>query len=163
MKPLDKCFKEIEERMIEAGEHKLHLDNAIRPILKIDNSIDYYKKKILELEDEKELELRKVSDLFELAMVSTHSLKNGYTVKVDNRYKIEIKNVRAFLGWLKVNADPENVLELFATGLKKTVIYKYASKEINNMRIRGEMEPKIDGLEIYDITYRKLTTKRNQK
>lgn len=162
-KPLDWAMEKIMEQDMEAKKYKPYLDKALRDVKLVDDKIDWYQRQIDEQEKIKQAKLNKISELFDLAMVSKHELPNGYTVKTDNRYKLEVQDVGAFLKWLKTNCEPQQVLEFFKDAIKVTKLKSFAEKQINEMRINGELSPEIDGLKIYDVTFRRLTTLTKEK
>ena len=49
-------------------------------------------------------------------------------------------------------------MEFLKDALKVTAIKSFCTTELNDQRINGVMEPKIDGIEIGAETYRRLTT-----
>ena len=163
MKPLDIAFEEFKAREMEAGKHKPYLDKALFEIEKIDEKINWFNEKAKQLEKEKQVKLSNLNELFDLAMVSKHSLKNGFTAKTDNRYKLEVEDTGAFLKWLKANCEPQEILKFFSDSLKVTKLKSFCEAKINEMRINGELAPEIDGVKIYDVTFRRLTTKKEVK
>ena len=157
---LDETVKEYRAMEIKAGEHTQYLDADLKEIQKVDNKIEWFKEKTKELEKDKQVLLNRLSETFDLAMVHSHSLPNGFAAKVDNKFKCEINDSGKFLKWLKVNCEPHEVLEFFQDSLKVTKVKDFCSKQINKMKINGYMEHeiKIDGIEFSDLTFRRLTT-----
>lgn len=161
-KPLDYAMDKIKEQDMEAGKHKPYLDAECKIVQNIDNKIEWHQSKIAELEKLKQAQLSKVSELFDLAMVHKHELKNGYIVKTDNRYKLEVQSVGDFLKWLKANVEPQDVLKFFEDAIKITKLKSFVEHQINLQRIEGELEPKVDGIKIFDVTFRRLTTTKRK-
>lgn len=162
MKIMDKTLIEIEEIMIERASKlnkmKPFLDHKLKEIQKIDNKLNWYQEKIKEIEKEKQKELDKMNDLLETAMVDTHKLSNGFGVKPDNKRKVEITNISDFLKWLKQNKTSSEVLSFFDDAIKLTKLKSFCEKESNEQRLKGIIQPKIDGVEFGDITFLRLTT-----
>jgi len=160
--PFDIACENVEEDMLKkAAETKRmapYLNEQLKKVQKVDKSIEWYENKIGELNKQKQNELAKMDDLLDLAMVSSHSLKNGYTVKPANSMKIKVVSTQKFLGWLKKNRTPLDVLLFFEGALKLANLKRFCEKEYNEQRLKGNMEPKVDGIEYGDITYRRLTT-----
>lgn len=149
----------------EANRHKPYLDKDLKEIEKIDNKIEWFQSKITDLEKEKQNKLANLAETFDTAMVTRHSLKNGYTALIDNRYEIKIDDTAAFLKWLKANCTPDEVLEFFTSSLKITSLKKFCSVQINKRVMQGmfESEIQIDGITIKDMQYRRLTTKKGKQ
>jgi len=164
---LDDCLDQIESDMLDQAvqQKKMNpiLDKQLWVVQKIDGKITWFENKLKELEEEKQLELRKMGDLLELAMKQTHELKNGYTVKPDNKRKLEVKNLGDFLKWLKINREPQDVFSFLEESIKKTSLTRFCNKEANNQRTNGELEPKIDGIKFGVVTYRRLTTENKKE
>lgn len=167
MKPMDEAIKNVEEYLVEKEatlkKNKPILDGKLYEIKKVDDKIEWHKEKIKELEEEKSEKVKRMGDLMEIAMVGKHQLKNGFGIKPDNRYKLEIKDKPAFFKWLKSNREPSEVLEFLVDGIKKTALKNFCEKEINDQRVRGIMNPEIDGIEIQSRTFTRLTTYRGKK
>lgn len=161
----EKILQQILKDHMEREGHTKHLDAALFKVKKIDDQIAWNEKRIKELEAKKQEELRRVNDIFELAVVTKHTLTNGYTVKVDNRHKIEITSVSDFLKWLKTNCKPQEVLSFFEDSIKLSKLKRFCDDKINQMKDEGkfESEIKIDGIKIIDVQYRRLTTETRKK
>jgi len=159
------ALRRLMENDLEAKKFKPYLDSAVKEVQKIDNKIKWFEDKIKEEETKKQIELKKVADLFELALVNSHQLTNGYKVMIDNKYNLEVHDVGAFLKWLKVKCEPQDVLEFFSTSIKKASLKTFCEKYINKGRIDGKFqsEIEIDGIKINDLTFRRLTTKEGKK
>lgn len=114
--------------------------------------------KISALKAEKEKELLEMDSLLDLAMVSTHKLKNGYKVRPGNRYKVEILDIGLFMKWLKTNKPPGEVFDFLKDAIKLTNLKDFCMREANIQRVNGELNPTIDGVEFGEMTYRKLST-----
>lgn len=155
MTKLDDVILEV---AVKEKQMKPILDNQLKIVKRIDGKITWFEDKIKELEIEKQHELRKMNDLLELALTGTHTLKDGYGVKPDNRRKITIKDVGLFMKWLKLNKTSTEVFDFFKDGIKIGSLKKFCDKEINLQRINGELSPTIDGIDFGEITYRRLTT-----
>ena len=162
-KAIEKVDKQLAEKAIAQNKAKPLLDRQLRAVEKADGLIKWYENKIKEAEEDKQKELMKMNDLLEMAEKSTHELKNGYKVKPDNKYYIQIKDVGAFMSWLKKNKTPDEVFEFFKDSIGKRALKKFCSKEINHQKECGIIEPVIDGIDFGDITYRRLTTTRRKK
>ena len=150
-KTLEKIQKEMQERKDELEKMRPHLDRHLKNLQMLDEGIT-------SLEEKKQKALLKMSEILDLAMVTTHSLTNGYTVKPSNKHKVEIVDIAKFLIWLKENKSPVEVMEFFKTGIKTTALKKFCEVEFNEQRIKGEMIPKIEGINFGNLTFRKLTT-----
>lgn len=155
---IDKAVKDIEDQELEAQKYEQILNRDAWAILRIDRNINYHEEKIKDLEKTKQDKIKLFNDKLELAVLSKWELDNGYTIKPDNRYNIEVEDTEAFLKWLKSNCKPEEVLEFFKDALKKSNLKRFAEKKINEQRLEGVMNPEIDGLYIKDLAYRRLTT-----
>ncbi len=154
-KPFDIACEDAEkfanERLAEQKRLAPFLNRNLFQIYNIDN-------KIKELEKVKQEKLEKLGELMDLAMVNTHSLKNGFTVKPDNKRKVIVKDIAKFMAWLKVNKKPQEVFDFFKDAMKISALKSFCEKEANDQRIKGIMNPEIDGVEFGEITYRRLTT-----
>ena len=110
-KPMDAAIEEIDKQMLEkeAKEKKMKplLDAQLRLIEKDDGLIRWHENKMKDVEQRKQAKLSKMRELLDLAMQSTHSLKNGYTVRPDNKRKVEVTDIGAFMAWLKKNKKPQ--------------------------------------------------------
>ena len=152
---LDFALKEIKDR---EEKNKPFLNSQALKIEKIDRQIKYYEDKIKSLEKSKQIELEVMQELFDTAVCSSHRLSNGYTVSISFSRKMKIENVQEFLLWMKQNCTPKEVLEFFEDSLKSTAIKKFVEKQCDLQRVKGEMEPKVAGVDIGDINFRRLTT-----
>jgi len=148
----------MEKDAAEKKKMKPYLDKQLWAIQKTDNKIKWFENKIKELEEEKQLQLKKMGEYLDLAMQSSHSLKNGFTVMPDNKRKVEVTNTADFLKWLKANRKPQEVMSFFEGALKLSNLKSFCNKEANLQTEKGTIEPKIDGVEFGEITYRRLTT-----
>jgi len=161
-KSIDESFKKVSKQMLNAAvenkKMKPILDKQLKEVEKIDNKIKWFENKIKEEEERKEKELRKMNDLLELAVKSTHKLSNGYTVKPDDKREFTVEDIGSFLKWLKANKSPIEVMEFLKTSMKKTALRSFCNEEANKQRIEGIIEPKIDGIILGQVTYRRLTT-----
>lgn len=155
---LDIAMEKVIRQMAASKEHQKILDNELRKVERIDKKIEWYKDKIAELEDQKQKELSRFGELLDLAMKSTHMLKNGYFIKPDDRRKVEVKDVPKFLKWLKENKEPQVVLEFFNDALKITNLKAFVDREANHQRVNGVVNPSVDGVDIGEITYRRFKT-----
>jgi len=149
---------------MEANKYEPYLKTEVEKVQKLDNKIKWFESKIKELEEEKQQQLRKTMELFDSAMVSKHILKNGYTVKVDDRYAMNILDTGKFLKWMKTNCEPHEVLEFFTNSLKVAALKKFCSQQVNKMRDDGKLgdEIVIDGIEILEKDFRRLTTEKRK-
>lgn len=154
-KPFDEFCEKLDKDMAYAD---IHLDNAARKVEKIDNQIEIYEMYIKREEKKKQVELSKFRDVLELAVKNDHTLPNGYRITYDNKRKIEIQNVGDFLRWMKNNCETSEVLEFFTDALKSTSIKKFVERKCDEQRANGIMEPKIDGIDLGQITFTRLTT-----
>lgn len=152
---LDFAMKEIKEREIKSAPF---LNKQAYKIEKIDKTIKYYEDKIKALEKSKQDELEVMQELFDTAVTTCHRLPNGYTVAISFSRKMKIENVQEFLLWLKQNCTPKEVLDFFDGALKSTAIKKFVEKQCDKQRIDGEIDPKVSGIDIGDINFRRLTT-----
>lgn len=150
---------EVIEAMKKAeDEARPYLDRQARIIMALDkrlNNLEVFKKNI---EEEKQKELEKMQDLMEAVPTIIHSLPNGYTVAYDHKRKMEVDNMASFLRWLKTNCEPHEVLSFFQDAIKSANLKKFVEKKCDEQRQAGVMEPKIDGIDIKEITFRRLTT-----
>ncbi len=145
---LEKALKEIAEKERKDARY---LEPKMRECEWID-------KQIVNLEAKKQAKLSEIEDLLEVVGKPSHRLKNGYTVKRDDKLKVRIKSTKDFLLWLKNNREPAAVMAFFEGALKLTALKKFCEKEYNRQRDNGVMKPKIDGVEYGEVTYRRLTT-----
>jgi len=166
---MDNALASVDAIMQKQNEQKEKfrpiLDKRLQKIEVVDKAIENLENIIKQKEEEKIMLLKDMENDMELAMVSTHTLANGYTVKPDNRFKIEINDIGAFMKWLKTTKTPDEVFDFFKTALKQTSVKRFVEKEINLQNTKGIISPEIDGVEIFDISYRRLTTeykRRNQ-
>lgn len=135
---------------------KPYLDKQLKKVQSCDLVIKKY-------EENKKNELAKMGELLDLAVVSTHSLANGYTVKPANKMKMHVKDIGEFMKWLKNNKTPSVVFEFFKDAMKITALKKFCENEFNDQRVDGNLEPKIDGIEFGELTYTRLTTYTKEK
>lgn len=142
----------------EKKEMEKFLIPQLRKIEKIDSLITWHEKKIKEQEVLKQVEIEKMRDLLDLAVMSSFSLKNGFTIMEDNRMNLEVTDVATFLKWLKQNCEPQEVLDFFANSLKKASLKRFCEKQFNKQREAGSMEPKIDGVNFGEQTFSGMTT-----
>lgn len=163
---IDKAYKDISEMMLKkaVAEEKMkpYLDKQLKEVEKIDNKIKWFEGKIKEEEAKKETEIKKMGELLDLAMKSSHALPNGFTVLPDDKREFKVIDAGKFLKWLKANVEPVEVMEFFKTSLKKTSMRSFCDKQANLQTEKGIMEPKIDGVQFGDITYRRLTTEKKK-
>lgn len=159
-KPLDIAVEKAEKILLGRAA----MENKMKPILdKKLKEIESLDIKIKNLEKQKQIELSNINELLDLAMVQTHALDNGFTVKPDNRYNLEVISIEDFMAWLKKNKKPQEVFKFFKGAMKILALKRFCEKEIADQRINGEIDPKIDGIVIGDMSYRKLTTIRKEK
>lgn len=128
-----------------------HLDEALKTIERMDI-------RIKESEEQKQKALNAYAELLDLAVVSSHTLKNGFTAKPDNRHKVFVKDKKAFMKWLKNNKSPDEVIDFICDSIGVTKLKRFCEKEFNDQRDKGNMVPEIDGIVFGDLTYRRLTT-----
>lgn len=161
-KPLDLACDEVDKLMLkEAAQKKKmtpYLDEHLMKIQAIDRQLNWNEKKKTELEKSKKALLSKMNELLDLAMVQTHSLRNGYKVKPDHKRKIVVKDITKFMMWLKKNKPPSEVFSFFKDSIKVAKLKSFCEKEAIEQGLGGELIPIIDGVDFGDITYRKLTT-----
>lgn len=155
---IDEAYEKVIKEMVARKENDKILDTELSKVEKIDKKIEWYEKKISELEAQKQKEIKRFSELLDLAMKTTHIKPNGYFIKPDDRRKVEVKSVPDFLKWLKVNKEPQVILEFFNDALKKTKLSEFANREANHQRINGVINPKIDGIDFGEIQYTKYKT-----
>lgn len=160
MKPLDAALEQIEKDKALA---KVHLDRQAIFVRAIDKKIAALEAQLKVLEAEKQAELMRMEDYMELALVNVHSLSDGYTVSYDHKRKVEIRNVGEFLRWLKAHCSTSEVLSFFDGAIKATSIKKFVEKKCDEQRSQGILDPKVDGIDIGDITFRRLTTFYKEK
>ena len=161
-KPFDVLVKKIHKEILEANKTlegaKPYLDTAAKKIQKVDNKIEWFEKQIKELEKEKQEKLGEFQELLDAAGTFGHTLYNGYTIRPDNRYKAEILDKQAFFAWLKKNRTPDEVLDFLGRAISATKLKNFVGAECDRQKERGIMEPQVDGVKIFDINYRRLTT-----
>lgn len=166
-KPLDiaveKAEKILLERAVTQNKMKPLLDKQLGKAEVLDKKISYHQTKIKELEEEKQKELSKLSELLDLAVLGSHALPNGYTAMPDDRRKIVVNSIGDFMKWLKVNKSTDDVFEFFEGAMKLTKLKRFCEEEVNRQRLNGEISPSIDGVEIGKVTFRRLTTKYKGK
>lgn len=157
---LDLAIENMEKDRKLAG---VHLDRQARVVQAIDRRMERLESQLEALEKEKQAELVKMLDFFDLAVVNHHSLPDGYTVSVDNKREIQIDDPAKFLKWMKENCEPQEVLEFFKDALKSTKLKSFITKQCNKQAVKGEIEPNVGGITIGDITFRRLTTHHQEK
>lgn len=154
LKKVDAILKDQEKKKKEALPF---LNSQAIAIRKIDDHITYYENKIKQLEESKQKELEKMNELFDAAVISYHIVGN-YKISSSLSRKMNIKDVPAFLLWLKKNCEPKEVLEFFTDAIKSTHLKRFVEKQADKQREKGIMNPTVDGIDLGDITYRRLTT-----
>lgn len=159
-KPLDKAMDDIQKNRDFAS---LHLDNQAAKVRAIDNVIKHHENKIAALEKTKQDELTKMMELMELGVVLTHTLQDGYTITYDNKRKTIIRDVKEFLIWMKHNCETSEVLQFFETAIKAANVKKFVEKKCDEQRANGIMNPEVGGIDIGELTYRRLTTLIKEK
>ena len=157
-KPLDLALETLKENAAKKGEMKPYLDTQLKAVQKLDNKIAWFENKIKEIEEDKQKELRKMNDLLELAVTTSHTLDNGYYVKPDNKRKVEVIDIGKFMKWLKTHKTSTEVFDFFKDAMKISKLKSFCDKEANAQRMNGELKPSIDGIDFGEITYRRLTT-----
>lgn len=155
MKDLDEAFNFIEKDRALA---KVHLDKQAIIVRALDRKIEALEAQKERLEKEKQAELSKMEAYMELAVINTHALPDGYTVTYDHKRKLEVKDAGEFLRWLKSHCTPSEVLSFFEGAIKSASLKKFVEKKHDEARSNGIMDLKIDGLNIGEITFRRLTT-----
>ena len=140
-----------------------YLNKKLWAIFKIDSKIKWFEKKIEELEAEKAKQVEEMDELLDLAVVTSFKLTNGFVIEPDNRHKLEIKDFKAFMLWLKKNYSPNNIMEFLEQNIKVTSLKRFCDRHLNQMRLKGEMNPTIDGIEIIDVNFRKLRTRMKKE
>ena len=143
--------KEFLEIQAEKDNMKPYLDKQLWHIHNLENKENFYK-------DLKQKSIDKMNDMMELGGASSHTLKNGFTIKPDNRFKIRIVDMAKFLQWLKNNKNPQEVMSFLEDAIKLGELKKFCCKEFNKQQLNGEILPKICGIEFGELTYRKLIT-----
>jgi hypothetical protein len=159
-KPLDIAMEDIEKNRAFA---KTFLDKQAIIVRSVDKKIEALEKQLKRLEEEKQRELTKMEEYMELGVVLTHTLPDGFTVTYDHKRKMEIRNVGEFLRWLKAHCKTSEVLTFFDGAIKATAIKKFVEKKCDEQRAEGILEPKVDGVDIKEITFRRLTTFYKEK
>ena len=159
-KPLDAALEEIEKNREFA---KIHLDKQAIIVRAIDRKLEALEEQKKRLEKEKQKELEKMQDYLELGLVLTHTLSDGYTITYDTKRKTGIVSVAEFLRWLKAHCSTSEVLHFFDDALKAAAIKKFVEKKCDEQRANGVLDPKIDGIDIGEITFRRLTTFTKEK
>lgn len=152
--------QKLDDVLSEIEEHKKILSPMLIDLKKVDDSIEYFENRLKEAEKIKQIKLKAINDIFELTALLEYSLPCGYKVKMGNKYKVDITSMPEFLKWLKANLEPQEVLRFFDGALKDTYVKNFASEWINRRKMKGEIDVKIDGLNIEGLTYRRLTTKK---
>lgn len=162
MKPLDKALEEVDKIMLEqaAQQQKMNpiLDRKLKELYRLDDSIKYFEGRIKIIEKEKKQKLDEMQNLLDLAMKSSHSLKNGYTVKPKSNRKMKIEDPEKFLRWIKKHKTPNEVMEFLSSALKLTNVKKFCEKEFDNQKEQGEIYPSVDGIRYGKETFTQLQT-----
>lgn len=159
-KPLDQAMEDIEKNREFA---KIHLDKQAITVRAVDRKIEALEKQLKRLEQEKQKELEKMMEYLELGVVLKHTLPDGYTVTYDHKRKVKINSVSEFLRWMKAHCKTSEVLTFFDDSLKAASIKKFVEKKCDEQRAEGVLDPKVDGIEIGEITFRRLTTFYKEK
>lgn len=159
-KPLDIAMDEIEKNRAYA---KTFLDKQAITVRAIDRSIEGLERQLKKLEADKQKELDKMQEYMELGVVLTHTLSDGYTISYDHKRKMKINSVSEFLRWLKAHCKTSEVLSFFDDAIKSASIKKFVEKKCDEQRAEGILDPKVDGIEIGEITFRRLTTFYKEK
>lgn len=152
---LDAAVKDKEDRLKEMRET---LDKVVKPVQAIDLRIEQQLKVIAKLEEEKQKALEKVRDAFELAIVNGHTLSNGYKVQFHGKRPIKVTNIKAFLGWLKVNVPAEEVATFLGAAIGSKELKKFVENYCDDMKLKGVIVPSIDGINLEEINFRRLRT-----
>lgn len=155
---LDKVLKEKENNL---KKWTPELNKQAHVIKRLDDTIEYHEKKIKLLEEQKKDELEKMQELFDSAVINSHTV-GDYKIYASLSRKMDIADVPAFLKWLKLNCTPDEVIEFFTDALKATNLKRFVERQADKQRLKGEMNPIIDGIDLGDITYRRLTTKKGK-
>lgn len=157
MKP--NLYNQVLNAMAKAKSDALpHLDKQANFILSLDKRLDNLELLKKKLEAEKQESLKAMEDLMEAVPVLIHSLPNGYTIAYDHKRKMQIDNMTSFLRWLKAHCQPHEVLSFFDGALKSASIKAFVEKKCDEQRCEGILDPKIDGIDLQEITFRRLTT-----
>lgn len=151
-------LKAIDDLIQKQDEARVYLDKQARVIESIDKRIMHAEDHLKRLEEQKQVELEKMQDFFDLAVTNKHVLPNGYTVRVHGKRPMKVTDPQAFLKWLKVNSNPKDVAEFFAEALKSTSIQKYVEKFCDEERLKGNLKPTVDGVDIEAVKFRRLKT-----
>jgi hypothetical protein len=160
-KPLDQAMDDIEKNRAYAA---LFLNKQAIKVRSVDKRIEAIEKQKAVLEAEKQVELTKMMEYMELGVVLTHTLEaDGYTISYDHRRRMDIRSVGEFLRWLKANCETSEVLKFFEGAIKADNLKKFCNKKCDEQRANGIMEPKIDGIDLHEINYKRLTTFYKEK
>lgn len=151
-KPIDDFLGEFDEAEKKKASFMPMINNEI-------NKLEYLDKQINQLENQKKARLNNLSELFDSAMITSHTLQNGYHVGPDNRFKIELTDIGAFLKWLKENKEPVEVMKFLGEAIKLGNLKRFVEQEYNHQRENGEVEPSVEGVKFGKLTFRKLGTK----
>ena len=160
---LEKFDEEKEERLILEKKFKPLLDGKLKSLQELDNKIEWFEQKIATLEKMKKKILGDTGNLLESSGQQSHALYNGYTVKPDNKRKVEVKDISKFMKWLKENKKPQVVFDFFEDAMKISSLKKFCETEANEQRLNGEIEPIIDGVDFGEVTYTKLKTEMKKE
>ena len=156
--PKNKTLAALDKVMEEQEKAREFLDKQARVIESLDKRIAIQEKHLADLEKSKQAELEKMQDLFDLAITNSHTLPNGYKIKVHGKRPMTVKDPQAFLRWLKVHSNPKDVAEFFAEALKTRSIQKYVERYCDDERLKGNLKPSVDGVDIEAVNFRRLTT-----
>lgn len=159
-KPLDIILDQIDKDRAFA---QLHLDKQAIIVRAVDKKIEALENQVKRLEIEKQKELDKMREYMELGVVLTHKLSDGYTITYDNKRKMKIRSVSEFLRWMKANCQTSEVLSFFDDALKQANVKKFVEKKCDEQRANGIQDPKVDGIDLAEITFTRLTTFYKEK
>lgn len=153
-----KVFAALDDMFTQQKEATEVLDIQAKKVEGIDKKITYHEEKIKELEKEKQKELDKMHEFFDLAVTNSHKLSNGYQIKVHGKRPMTITDTALFLKWLKNNFSPIEVMEFFNEALKSNSIKNFVERYFDDERLRGNLNPKVEGVDVEAINYRRLIT-----
>jgi len=156
---LDSAIADIEKKRKES---EAHIYKSVEVVRKIDVRIEQQLKVLERLEAEKQAALDNVRDDFEL-FNRTYFTINDYEVKFHGKRPIEITDIQAFMRWLKGNIPAVEVAEFFGRALIKKELQKFIENYCDNQRSKGVIDPKVDGVNIGIINFRRLTTSLTKK
>lgn len=152
---LDKALEEKQKAMKEAD---IELEKIVKLVQKIDIRIGQQEKVLEKLEQEKQKALEKVRDEFELYIRTYFRLSDGYEVKFHGKRPVKITDPFAFLKWLKTNVPAEEVALFIGNALIKKEVQRFIEKWCDDQRTLGVINPSVDGVDISEINFRRLTT-----